>query len=118
MRNNHAKTTTSRRTTLAFISTSAMAAGMAQGAVHYTQYNTVFPLPSVPASTPFDINGDGTNDFFVGFDGYTTANPQKPYVGANPSATGAGSAVLARYSLNQVTNASYGETGDGVWNDD
>lgn len=82
---------------------------MAQGAVHYSQYNTTFPLPSTPAGVPFDINGDGTNEFTFGFDGATTANPQKPYVQGMPATNGIGSAVLGRYNLDSDGTVAYGE---------
>jgi hypothetical protein len=87
-----------RKQTIAVVSTSALAAGMAQGAIHYTQQNLAFPLPSTPSSTPFDITGDTIYDFFIGFDGINTANAQKPYVGGYPTGAAPNTAVLARYS--------------------
>jgi hypothetical protein len=98
MRNNHTKIPMKRKRTIAVVSTSAMAAGMAQGAIYYTQQNIVFPLPSAPSSTPFDVNGDTTYDFFIGFDGGSQANAQKPYVGAYPTGPTPDTAVLARFS--------------------
>ena len=98
MRNIHAKSTMRSNTALAVASTSALAAGMAQGAVLYTQQNLVYPLPSVPASTPFDITGDGTNDFSLGFDGIDTANAQKPYIQGMATTSTVSTAVLGRTS--------------------
>ena len=107
MPNHHAKNTMRTKTTLAVVSTSAMAAGMAHGAIHYTQQNITFPLPSTPNVTPFDVNGDGTNDFNFGFDGANQANFRKPYVQGNTT----NSAVLGLTSTN-VSNA--GPWQDGV----
>jgi hypothetical protein len=98
MRNDPKKTPMKRKRTIAVVSTSAMAAGMAHGAVYYTQQNIVFPLPSVPSSTPFDVNGDTIYDFFIGFDGINSANAQKPYVGGYPTGPAPNTAVLARLS--------------------
>lgn len=84
--------------TIAVVSTSAVAAGVAQGAIHYTQQNIVFPLPATPSSTPFDITGDTTYDFFIGFDGINQANAQKPYVGGYPDGPAPNTAVRARFS--------------------
>lgn len=83
--------------TLLITSSSALAAGMAQGAVQYLgPVNFVFPLPPSPAvGTYIDLNNDGLPDFALGFDGYTTANHQKPFISAYPSDL-SGSAVLAR----------------------
>ena len=85
--------------TLLLTSTSALATGMAQAAVQYSgPVNTVIPLPQTPAiGTYIDLNNDGLPDFALGFDGASTANPQKPFVSGYPADDPRGSsAVLAR----------------------
>jgi hypothetical protein len=84
--------------TLLICSSSALAAGAAQAAVHYTGgVNMVYPLPPSPGQTLFDLNNDGIPDFALGFDGYTSANHQKPYVAGYPADSINGStAVLVR----------------------
>ena len=92
--------------TLVFTSSSALAAGMAQAAVHYTpSVNTVVPLPATPSTGAyFDLNNDGTPDFGLGFDGFSSANHQKPYIFGYPTYN-QGSSVLSR------TNAAAGTWG-------
>ncbi len=97
-RNNQTKTPMRTKRTIAVVSTSALAAGVAQGAIHYTQQNILFPLPATPSSMPFDITGDTIYDFFIGFEGATSANAQKPYVGGYPDGSPSGTAVRARFS--------------------
>jgi len=88
---------------------------MAQGAVQYSgPVNTVIPLPPTPAvGAYFDLNNDGLVDFGIGFDGYSSANHQKPFISGYPTYS-AGSAVLARLyptytnSSNAVITNSYG----------
>ncbi|HVM47703.1 MAG TPA: hypothetical protein VMU04_06735 [Candidatus Acidoferrum sp.] len=68
------------KTSLAVISTSALAAGMAQGSVVYSgllnlQQNT----GTADNREGVDMTGDGTNDFAFGFEG---TSPAKPYVDA------------------------------------
>lgn len=83
--------------TLLITSSSALAAGIAQGAVHYSgPTNIVVSLPPTPAvGAYFDLNNDGVPDFGIGFDGFTEANHQKPFIFGYPNYV-AGSAVLAR----------------------
>jgi hypothetical protein len=71
---------------LLLTSGSALAAGMAQGAVHYSgPTNIVVSLPPTPAvGAYFDLNNDGLVDFAIGFDGYTEANHQKPFISGYP----------------------------------
>lgn len=95
--------------TIAVVSTSAMAAGMAQGAVHHTVQNVALPCPSVPSITaPFDVTGDTVYDAFLGFDGASSANSQKPYIGGYPDGTPPNTAVLARHNLDSQARVSYG----------
>src|ERR1035437_2510726 len=91
--------------TLLIASSSALAAGMAQGAVQYTgPVNTVIPLPPSPAvGTYIDLNNDGVPDFALGFDGALQANHQKPFISAYPTYSN-GSAALARLYPTYVTN--------------
>jgi hypothetical protein len=92
---------------ITLVSGSTLASGMAHGAVLYSGLvNSPFPCPaSFPATgDSFDLNGDGTYDFFLGFDGYSTPNSQKPYIQGYPGDV-PGSAVLAQY------NASYSSYG-------
>ena len=65
--------------TVAVVSSTALAAGMAQGAIYHSNQNVVLACsanlpPNTPA--PFDINGDLTDDFFLSFDGLGPANSQ------------------------------------------
>ena len=82
-----------RKQSVSLVSVSALAAGMAQGAVTYSGLlNT--PLPAGSGATiPFDLNGDGTDDFAVGFDG--SANSNKPFCSGFPDSA-PGSTVLAQ----------------------
>ncbi len=87
-----------RKQTFALVSTSALAAGMAQGAVTYSGIiNTQVPAdPTAPArGADFDLNQDGLNDFYLGFDGFGTSNPQKPYL-QGYAVTSPGSTARAR----------------------
>lgn len=81
-----------------------MAAGVAQAAVHYTGgVNLVVVVPPTPGVVAlFDLNNDGTPDFNLGFDGYTTANHQKPFITGYPTYN-PGTAVLSRYSSSALT---------------
>ena len=74
-----------------------MAAGVAQAAVQYSgPVNTVISLPPTPAvGAYFDLNNDGIVDFALGFDGFNSANHQKPYIYGFPNFS-SGTAVLAR----------------------
>lgn len=74
----------------ALASTSALAAGAAQGAVQYSGIvSNVFACPTTGsgAATGYltDINGDGIPDFYLGFDGYNSPNQQKPFVAGYPT---------------------------------
>jgi hypothetical protein len=76
--------------TVSLVSASALAAGMAQGAVNYSgPINTQLTSST---STSFDLNQDGAEDFIVGFN---SSNFAKPYVQGSPSAV-PGSTPLAR----------------------
>ena len=83
--------------TLLVASGSALAAGVAQGAVVYTgPVNTTYPLPPSPnVGIYLDLNNDGAVDFALGFDGVSTANHQKPFISGFQGAS-SGTAVLAR----------------------
>jgi hypothetical protein len=86
---------------LLLISGSALAAGMAQGAIQYSgMVNNVLVCPTsgnVPARGPdFDLNNDGIVDFFPGFDGYSSPNAQKPFIAGYPQYVINGSTVLAQ----------------------
>ncbi|HTI98951.1 MAG TPA: immunoglobulin domain-containing protein [Dongiaceae bacterium] len=61
---------------LAVLSTSALAAGMAHGAITYHYYNTV-AFAADSGSTPFDLDGDGHVDYLVKF---SNNNVNKPFV--------------------------------------
>jgi hypothetical protein len=75
--------------TVSIVSVSALAAGMAQGAVTYSgPINTQL----TSSSTDFDLNQDGTTDFTIGFN---SSNFSKPYVQGYPDAV-PGSTPLAR----------------------
>ena len=91
---------------------SVLAAGMAQGAVHYSgPTNIVVSLPPTPAvGAYFDLNNDGVVDFAIGFDGYTEANHQKPFISGYPGIS-PGTAVRGRLYTwvdNGVTKTAYG----------
>jgi hypothetical protein len=85
---------------LLIVSGSALAAGMAQGAVHYSGLVTnvvTYTTGTTPPATGsyFDLNNDGTVDFYLGFDGLNPPpNAQKPFIAGYPQYTN-GSAVLA-----------------------
>ena len=96
---------------LLLVSSSALAAGVAQGAIHYSgPLNNVLSCPASGAApaTGFytDVNGDGLPDLYIGFDGYSAPNTQKPFMAAYPppGAYSAQSAVLARPSTNIVNS--------------
>lgn len=100
------------RRTLLLTSGSALAAGMAQGAVHYSGLtNVLVSLPPTPAVGAYiDLNNDGLVDFAIGFDGYTEANHQKPFISGYPGFN-PGTAVLGRLYTwvdNGVTKEAYG----------
>jgi hypothetical protein len=89
------------------VSGSALAAGMAQGAVHYSGVlNDILACPASGAAPAtgyyFDLNNDGLVDFYLGFDGYSAPNAQKPFVAGYPQYAN-GSAVLARYDVAAAT---------------
>ncbi|HEX3718498.1 MAG TPA: immunoglobulin domain-containing protein [Verrucomicrobiae bacterium] len=96
-----------RKQILTIVSGSALASGMAHGAVLYSGIlNSSFSMPvSLPAQgDQFDVNSDGIYDFYLGFDGAETPNYQKPYISGYPSSA-PGSTVLSRF------NSSYGTYG-------
>jgi len=66
---------------VALVSTSALAAGMAQGAVVYS--GTLNLQQSAVNRMPIDMTGDGTNDFTFGYED----NALKPYVDARTFVT-------------------------------
>ncbi len=74
----HIQLMTSTRKTLTFLSTSALAAGAAHGAVLYTPFNTTMALN---ATLDFDLNQDGASDYLLKFDG----GAAKPYIDNGPS---------------------------------
>ncbi len=88
-----------RKQSVSLVSVSALAAGMAQGAVTYSgPINTTLPKGS-GATIPFDLNGEGTDDFTLGFDGVSSSpgpnNSNKPYLTGSP-ASAPGSTPLAQ----------------------
>jgi hypothetical protein len=81
-----------RKQSVSLVSVSALAAGMAQGAVTYSGLiNTTLPKGS-GATIQFDLNGDGMDDFTVGFN---SSNSNKPYIAGTPDSV-PGSTVLAQ----------------------
>ena len=85
---------------LLLISGSALAAGMAQGAVQYSGVvNDVLVCPAIGAPPVtgyyFDLNNDGLVDFYLGFDGLQPPNAQKPFIDGYPQYAN-GSTVLAQ----------------------
>jgi PEP-CTERM motif len=67
------------KTSLALVSTSALAAGMAQGSVIYSgALNLQQAFNNTEPRQGIDMNGDGTNDVTFGFE----TNALKPYVDA------------------------------------
>ena len=76
--------------TVSLLSVSTLAAGMAQGAVTYS--GSVNTQLTASDSASFDLNGDGTPDFTIGFN---SSNFSKPYVQGSPDAV-PGSTPLAR----------------------
>src|ERR1035441_1739112 len=87
--------------TVGIVSTTALAAGMAQGAIYYTNQNVVLPCPANPnTAAPFDISGDTIYDFFLSFDGLSSANSQKPYVSGYLTGSPPNSAVMGTTSTN------------------
>jgi hypothetical protein len=87
-----------RKQSVSLVSVSALAAGMAQGAVTYSGLiNTTLPKGS-GATIQFDLNGDGMDDFTVGFDGVGNPGPNnynKPYITGIPDSV-PGSTPLAQ----------------------
>ncbi len=83
----------STRKTLAFLSTSALAAGAAHGAVLYTPVNITL---SQYGTLALDLNQDGTPDFQMHFNGNASA---KPYISNTPA--GATSSFVLSASANQ-----------------
>jgi hypothetical protein len=86
-----------RKQTLTVVSVSALAGGMAQGAVLYSGLVNTTINSTSPTSTSFDLNQDGTPDFTVGFDGFNN-NFNKPYIQGNPDSM-PGSTSLAQLSI-------------------
>jgi len=77
------------KTSIALISTSGLAAGIAQSQVIYSgQLNLqqTFTLSTLPYRQQVDMTGDGTPDFTFGYE----ADAQKPYVDARTGAPGNG----------------------------
>jgi hypothetical protein len=70
---------TSTKKTVAFLSTSALAAGAAHGAILYTPINLTITGNTALA---LDLNQDGTPDFQIEFSANSAA---KPYIAAGPS---------------------------------
>ncbi len=68
---------------VALVSTTALAAGMAQGSV---VYSGVLNIQETWAATGYragiDLTGDGVKDVAFGFDGFTSGYAPKPYVDA------------------------------------
>jgi len=68
---------------LALLSTSALAGGMAHGAVVYSgPLNLQQSITATPSRQGVDMTGDGVNDFAFGFE---ATSPPKPYVDARTS---------------------------------
>jgi hypothetical protein len=81
-----------RKQSVSLVSVSALAAGMAQGAVIYSGLiNTTLPKGS-GGTIQFDLNNDGTDDFTLGFN---SSNSNKPYSAGNPGSA-PGSTPLAQ----------------------
>jgi hypothetical protein len=81
-----------RKQSVSLVSVSALAAGMAQGAVTYSGLiNTTLPKNS-GGTIQFDLNDDGTEDFTLAFN---NANSNKPYIAGNPGSA-PGSTPLAQ----------------------
>lgn len=70
-----------RKQTIAIVSSSALAAGMAQGAVLYS--GLVNTTVGLNGTTSFDLNGDGPTDFTIGFN---LNDAQKPFITGNVDA--------------------------------
>jgi hypothetical protein len=85
-----------RKQSVSFVSVSALAAGMAQGAVSYSGLiNTTLPKDS-GGTIPIDLNGDSNQDFTIGFDGSGSPNnSNKPYISGTPDSA-PGSTPLAQ----------------------
>ncbi|MGO8701993.1 MAG: LamG-like jellyroll fold domain-containing protein [Limisphaerales bacterium] len=104
---------------IAAVSSSALASGMAHGAVLYSgPVNVNLPCTATPPSTAaFDMNGDGIGDFLVGFDGDSSpANSQKPYIQGYPFNT-PGSTVLAGTNQNNLPVTPFGTLINGDYLD-
>ncbi len=72
-----------RKRSIALVSSSALAAGMAQGAVTYSGLlNQQLPCPAdwLVSAAEIDMDGDFYTDFKVGFDGLISSNWRKPFV--------------------------------------
>lgn len=79
-----------RKHSLAILSTSGLAAGIARGAVIYSgPLDIELPCPDGATVLPaeIDMNGDGVLDFTVGFDGASSSNWRKPFINALISET-------------------------------
>src|ERR1035438_5196054 len=95
-----------RKQSVSIVSVSALAAGMAQGAVTYSGLiNTTLPKGS-GGTIQIDLNGDSTGDFTLGFDGVANPGPNnsnKPYIAGSPDSA-PGSTPLAQLA----SDGSYG----------
>ena len=85
---------------LLIVSGSVLAAGMAHGAIHYSGLlNDVLVCPASGGAPVtdyyFDLNNDGLVDFYLGFDGYSSPNAQKPFMAGYPQYAN-GSAMLGQ----------------------
>ena len=116
---------------IALVSTSALAVGVAQGAVTYSGLlNTQLPCPPDTSVLPaeIDMNGDFITDFKVGYDGFGSSNWRKPFVdsrgiaGAVPltqpdmgaPVTPFGTMIDATYLAPSTNNMAYlSQNGDG-----
>src|SRR5215471_14606266 len=105
MQKKHTKLPLGTKRTMAAVSTTAMAASMAQGAIFYTNQNVVCTLPNSPHTpTQFDVNGDTTYDYFLSFDGVSNpANFRKPYLEGYVTGPAPNTAVLARFNASAAT---------------
>jgi len=121
-----------RKQSIAIVSTSALAAGVAQGAVTYSGLlNIELPCPDdwIVAPAQIDMDGDFVTDFNVGFDGYTSSNWRKPFVDtrsilgsaaltqpdSGAPVTPFGTMIDANYLAPSLTQKAYlSQNGDGA----
>jgi hypothetical protein len=95
---------------MAAVSGSAMASGMAHGAVLYSGLvNVNLPYTNnPPMSMSFDMTTNGIGDFYVGFDGDSfPPNSQKPYIAGYPFDT-PGSTVLVGTNQDNLPVTPFG----------